>query len=215
MSRRSPRLSRNGAPSSESTQPPYKPHYVGRVWVFCMSVFQALVWILIGFMVRAIYGLPWHYVLVSEYVCETLALLTHWMGHRNIIPWWYDAHTLGHHMHDYPSKSFLSPAYEPAKKDNSQMYAFALFLTPLVVASLIPGTLTLTAYLVGFSCCYAMLIVADTIHMALHVNGHPWEKFGWFLNLRALHYWHHKGDMRRNYAIGDFFLDWALLGIHF
>jgi hypothetical protein len=30
-----------------------------------------------------------------------------------------------------------------------------------------------------------------------------------------MHYWHHKGAMSQNFAIGDFWLDWLLLGIQF
>ena len=51
--------------------------------------------------------------------------------------------------------------------------------------------------------------------MALHTRNHSMERFGWFNALRAMHYYHHRGTMRQNYAIGDFFLDWLLLGINF
>jgi hypothetical protein len=84
-----------------------------------------------------------------------------------------------------------------------------------------------SSFLVSYAIAYAMLRVADHIHMRLHVRGHPWERYQWFIYLRSLHYWHHAGDMKvrdsivlcplnclcqRNYAIGDFFLDFLVLG---
>lgn len=41
------------------------------------------------------------------------------------------------------------------------------------------------------------------------------EKYEWFHKLRALHYYHHKGNMKQNYAIVDFVFDWLVLGIQF
>lgn len=195
--------------------PTYTPHYVGRPWVAALTVVHVAVWIAWGCAMRVLgFGLPWYFVLVSQYVCETLALLTHWLGHRPETGWWFDAHTVGHHTHDYPASRFLTSAYEPAKQDNSQAYVGALLVAPALAAWLC-GVPSLYAYVCSACCCYMMLVGADTIHMALHTRHHAWERWQWFRNLRALHYWHHKGDMKRNYAIGDFFLDWALLGIHF
>ena len=91
--------------------------------------------------------------------------------------------------------------------DNTWGYAPALLLTPFFVAPW-----HVSSFIVSWAVSYAMLIIADSIHMALHVRGHEWEKYQWFLHLRSLHFWHHAGDMKRNYAIGDFFLDYLILG---
>jgi hypothetical protein len=34
---------------------------------------------------------------------------------------------------------------------------------------------------------------ANVLHMAFHTNHHKWERHGWFLQLRTLHYYHHQG----------------------
>ncbi len=78
---------------------PYEPHYVGRRWVALLTAVHVSVWISWGVLMRVLgFGLPWHLVLVSQYVCETLSLLTHWLGHRPEAGWWFQAHTVGHHI---------------------------------------------------------------------------------------------------------------------
>lgn len=213
---------------------PYQPIHVPMSFVFGLTAVHSVCFLLLGAALSALFRLSsgssdvieWHMVWTSLYVCETLALVTHWLGHRNInlYPFnlWYEAHTTGHHLQDYPPAKFLSNAYEPAKKDNSVAYIFALFLTPFFVvrpslwmsclASLSALKVVVVKFLFSWAVSYAMLISADTIHMALHVDKHPWERFQWFRYLRALHYHHHAGDRKRNYAIGDFFLDYLLLG---
>lgn len=222
----------------KGSEAPYVPFYVGRPYVAALTCVQVAMWAAVSWLLSWASPqktpLPWHVVrmrvcpqcgrhlhlssmqvLLSVYVCEVLANLTHWLGHRNVIPWWYTAHVLGHHVEDYSARRFLTSAYEPARSDNSKPYAVSLVVAPLLVCAVLPGCWSWYAYTVSFACCYAMLLIADAIHMALHTRNHPWEAYEWFRNLRALHYWHHAGDMKRNYAIGDFFLDWMLLGIHF
>lgn len=97
--------------------------------------------------------------------------------------------------------------YEPAKLNNEFGYVFALLATPFFCAPW-----HVSSFLVSYGVAYGMLRFADHIHVRLHVRGHPWERYQWFIYLRSLHYWHHAGDMKRNYAIGDFFLDYLVLG---
>ena len=192
----------------------YEPSPVPLLFVFGLSALQAVSFFALGVLLSCIFGpkvVPMHLVFSSMYVCEVLSLLTHWLGHRRsnwkILNYWYEAHTLGHHISDYPTRKFLTNGYEPAIKDNSVGYIPALFITPFFVAPF-----SLSSFLVSWAAAYAMLIVADVLHMALHVRGHSWERFQWFQHLRSLHYWHHAGTMRQNYAIGDFFLDYLFLG---
>lgn len=190
----------------------YEPHNVPLQFVFGLSAVQVLFFVLLGVVISwLVRGISWYLVVVNVYTCEVLALLTHWLGHRRIPLWgflqWYEAHTTGHHVDDYPARHFLSPSYEPAKQDNSWAYTGALFFTPFLAS---PSTVP--CFLIAWATSYGMLIVADHIHMALHVSGHPWERYQWFQHLRSLHYFHHAGDMKRNYAIGDFFLDYMILG---
>lgn len=200
----------------EGEREPYKPHPVSLGYVLMLSFVQCSFFMLLGMLLSLLFAsptlVPWWLVFRAVYTCEVLSLLTHWLGHKRlnvpILRQWYEAHTVGHHLQDYPPSKFLSPAYEPAKQDNSWGYLPGFLLTPFLIGS----PLHVVPFLVAYGSSYAMLLVADTIHMALHVRGHPWERFEWFSALRSLHYHHHSGDMKRNYAIGDFFLDILLLG---
>jgi hypothetical protein len=52
------------------------------------------------------------------------------------------------------------------------------------------------------------MYVADMYHQAYHLKEHPFfDRFEWFKTLRVLHYYHHKGSMMHNFAIGDFAID--------
>jgi hypothetical protein len=182
--------------------------------VFWLSAGQAMSFFILGFALTFLFGrevVPFHLVFSSMYVCEVMALITHWLGHRRYtffpLKQWYNAHTIGHHLEDYPSRKFLTELYEPAKADNSWGYAPSLLLTPFICAPY-----TIPSFLVSYGVSYGMLKIADHIHMSLHVRGHPNEKYTWFQRLRTLHYYHHCGDMKQNYAIGDFFFDYLVLG---
>jgi hypothetical protein len=142
-----------------------------------------------------------------------MAIATHWAGHRNIVRWWYDAH-MGHHLADYPPSRFITEGYEPAKKDNSKAYYPTILLTPFVVCALL-STWSLKIFVISFLSGALILKLADHLHQGFHSRGFYMEKYGWFQKLRALHYYHHKGNMKHNYAIGDFIFDWLVLGIQF
>jgi hypothetical protein len=109
---------------------------------------------------------------------------------------------------------FITEGYEPAKKDNSKAYYPTILLTPFVVCALL-STWSLKIFVISFLSGALILKLADHLHQGFHSRGFYMEKYGWFQKLRALHYYHHKGNMKHNYAIGDFVFDWLVLGIQF
>lgn len=44
------------------------------------------------------------------------------------------------------------------------------------------------------------------IHNAVHCEQHPWQKYGWFQALRAVHIKHHRGTWHQNFTTGENFL---------
>lgn len=90
----------------------FTPVHVPLPFVFALTVVQAGGALLFGVLLAALFDnaavVPWHLVFTSLYVCEVLALFTHWLGHRRIMMYpfnlWYEAHTTGHHINDYPGE---------------------------------------------------------------------------------------------------------------
>merc|ERR1712194_87517 len=52
-----------------------------------------------------------------------------------------------------------------------------------------------------------MAIVGNAFHMSFHVRGFHLEKYKWYMELRALHYIHHLGDTKSNFAMVNMGLD--------
>ena len=50
--------------------------------------------------------------------------------------------------------------------------------------------------------------IANYLHQSFHVKGHFLERYGWFHELRAVHYIHHLHSTRHNYAVLNVGLDW-------
>jgi len=67
--------------------------------------------------------------------------------------------------------------------------------------------LSMESWLCSQTAAVLVMWVSDELHQAYHTRGHAFERFHWFQQLRALHFWHHKGNMKHNYAISDFILD--------
>jgi hypothetical protein len=50
--------------------------------------------------------------------------------------------------------------------------------------------------------------IGNYLHQSFHVKGHWLERYGWFHELRAVHYIHHLHSTRHNYAVLNVGLDW-------
>lgn len=74
----------------------------------------------------------------------------------------------------------------------SSRWLFDLNVTTLLAAMLLGGV---------------MGSVGSALHSSFHVRGFQLERFQWYRELRALHYLHHLGDMKSNYAVLNLGLD--------
>ena len=72
------------------------------------------------------------------------------------------------------------------------------------------------AYYYGFSVltlCFVLLLgvvmgtVGSALHSSFHVPNFHLEKYKWYMELRTLHYLHHLGSMKHNYAVLNLGLD--------
>jgi len=50
--------------------------------------------------------------------------------------------------------------------------------------------------------------IGNYLHQSFHVKGHFLERYGWFHELRAVHYIHHLHSTKHNYAVLNVGLDW-------
>jgi len=165
-----------------------------------------------GLLVHLVYHqLPPYLVFEAYLFFNVFGLLTHCLGHRKWSGWWYTAHTMGHHCSDYPSRRFLSAGYVLAKHNNSPYYYPAIVGTALMV-NLVHRSWRIAFTACGFLTAVFVAAAADDLHQAFHRRNHWLNRFAWFRKLRTLHYYHHRGDMKHNYALGDFLVE-ALLGM--
>eukprot|EP01130_Rhizamoeba_saxonica_P016056 TRINITY_DN7345_c0_g1_i1.p1 TRINITY_DN7345_c0_g1~~TRINITY_DN7345_c0_g1_i1.p1 ORF type:complete len:203 (+),score=6.33 TRINITY_DN7345_c0_g1_i1:48-611(+) len=174
--------------------------------IYSLTIFHNLFYLIVNMaIITPLTGLPWWFVLASAHVATVFALTTHWMGHRKIIMWWYNAH-MGHHVGDYPPSKFLTEGYTAAKKDNSKAYYLTIILTPITMC--IFGYDQLLSFTVAIATTLFLLGVADFFHQGFHTRGFILENYQFFQHLRAVHYYHHYGSMKFNYAVGDFLYEY-------
>jgi hypothetical protein len=115
---------------SEHRMGRFSPVHVPLSFVAGLTAFHVSCILLFGWLLSALFGnpevVPWHLAFTSLYVCEVLSLFTHWIGHRRIevFPFslWYEAHTTGHHVNDYPGERF--PPRSLAQSHRAQPTSF-------------------------------------------------------------------------------------------
>eukprot|EP00743_Colponemidia_sp_Colp-15_P009040 GILK01009865.1.p1 GENE.GILK01009865.1~~GILK01009865.1.p1 ORF type:complete len:218 (-),score=13.22 GILK01009865.1:85-717(-) len=195
----------------------YTPVSVSVSFIVWMTVGHILFMVLAGVVLECVCcwlgheEQKWWIIVVSFWTMQIYAQLTHWAGHRSWSGMWYKAH-MGHHLEDYPPSKFLSESYQACKKDNTFAYIPSFFLVPVTVNLLFVSNPTWVTALSSFACGVFVMWFADYIHVSMHQRDHSWERYGWFQMLRALHYYHHKGSMKHNYAMADFWFDVLVLG---
>lgn len=156
----------------------------------------------------------------SSYTLVGLGMwLTHWLGHRKIIPAWFEFHVMGHHVRSYPSSRFLTEryvSYTCARKGDRgelntllDMNAIMYLPWPFVVAFVHHSLLSATASEVGlcFGVSTFLLCENEYMHQQVHLLNSRWSGYRWFEVMRKLHFLHHKEGMQHNYAMADFFFD--------
>jgi len=186
---------------------PYQPHKINPFTIIITSFIHIVLYLIPGVILNFLYPLlfPYWSVVFAGYICEVLAYTTHFVGHRRWISWWYNAH-MGHHISDYPPNKFLSADYQYAKINNGKAYYFTMLMTPIITMWYLNAWFA-SVWLTGFLTSIILLFLADCLHKEFHIRGSRLEKYQWFMDLRCLHYYHHKNDMNKNYGIADFFFD--------
>lgn len=193
------------------TKTEYTPAPVPGSFILLLSLCHTVVYFIAGIIVNLLDNtIPIWTIPLATYVTDVLALLTHWIGHHRWWMWWHNAH-MGHHINDYPPNKFLSDGYLKAKTDNSQAYYITMVLTPIITCYFV-GVFSVKMLITTTIPGILLLLFADYLHQGIHIKGFHLEKYTWFMHLRSMHYYHHKGNMMKNYAIGDFFLDFLALG---
>lgn len=125
-------------------------------------------------------------------------------AHQTLRDWYY-AHR-AHHVEDYPPHRFLTSYYKPASVDNSYAYRPTIIAVPMIMCYLTQDWNMMT-FVVHTLPGIFLLLVADYVHQQVHIKGSYWEQYEWFHSLRTLHYYHHRGSFKHNYAMADFLVD--------
>lgn len=108
-----------------------------------------------------------------------------------------------HHFTIYPPEKYLSDEYlePPIEAGQAKYYLtfFAVVMSPLILWHW-------AYFLLAFVEAIIVLKANSVVHDALHVRGHKWEKYAWFMKLRDIHF-HHHVDVGVNFGIFSFFAD--------
>jgi sterol desaturase/sphingolipid hydroxylase (fatty acid hydroxylase superfamily) len=152
----------------------------------------------------------WFVVPLFVLIMGSALYWVHRLGHTLLLPIWFEAHVVGHHIQQYPSKRFSDSAYRINSLDkyqlNTWMYAAAAILV-----------------LIGFHRCVTrpslafltlltalLLYVEDTLHTYIHtLSAEQASSRGQFMSyIWHMHRGHHIGSMKTNYAVLSLWLDW-------
>jgi hypothetical protein len=190
------------------------PHILMTVYGIVIS-YSLLAWIIGGCFPLAMF-FHYHAVLVVLY-------LWHWQAHLKF-SWNQECFRLhmAHHWQKYPPSKFFGEKPESYKavaalvetagfQHELLLYVGAivsLFITKFVFRASWTHLLWAT---VGYALCG---YIGNYLHNSFHIPDHPLNNFRWFHELRALHYIHHLGNAKHNFALVNFTLD-KLAGHYF
>jgi hypothetical protein len=154
---------------------------------------------------------------------------SHWVGHRRwFCKRWFQFHTMGHHVRDYPPSRFLVDNYIAHNNKDDRLTPWHLeYWVDMNAVMYVPWIPATIALIHASMCCAvdgsAGLVRSQVLclgimglgvamsqnywHEQVHLRGSVWEGFQWFQDIRRLHWQHHKGNCRHNYAMIDFGLD--------
>lgn len=134
----------------------------------------------------------------------------HRLGHTRIWPLWFEAHVVGHHLQQYPSKNFSSHVYRLNTWDKYQLNTWAYVVVALLNLYLFNRWLHVTAPGLLYLIVLTLLFVAaeDRIHDLIHTTCDPEKLSPWLSYLWHMHRQHHSGNMKHNYAVLSLWLDW-------
>ena len=153
-------------------------------------------------------------------------IVWHWAAHQKWTGVMHETHMHHHHTVYPPAHFFGRPGQAPTGEDFWRLDNFLpvghstghpLHEGPLFI--LVALELAAGRWLgLGWDtlACVALFALAHAaagvaLHNSFHVRGIWLEKYEWYQELRALHYIHHLGSTKHNYAVFNFALD-KLLG---
>jgi hypothetical protein len=117
---------------------------------------------------------------------------------------WFAAHTIGHHIHAYTQKRFLSKELIHSPDPNAKFYVPAIYF-PGIIAWFLGAHWTIS--LLMMTTGGLALLAADEIHTGMHLHESWLQRFWLFRELQRLHRFHHEGTFRTNYGVYDFSFD--------
>lgn len=189
---------------------------------------------LFSFLTNKITGAPLYITPISWFIDMIIFYIWHVQAHHKIswIPFNTSCHNWHnlHHQRFYPAKYFYGsdkagewianyknewylirhamPLGELKPIESIQNESFGIVMT--LIVNLIKYYVFELSFDVIVACLIQGLMVdflGNYLHLSFHVHDHWLNKFDTYKELKYLHYEHHKGDTKRNYAIFFFGLD--------
>jgi sterol desaturase/sphingolipid hydroxylase (fatty acid hydroxylase superfamily) len=189
---------------------------------------------LYSYLTVLITGTQWYVTPISWFVDMLVFYAWHVQAHHrlNWVPFnkvCHDWHNL-HHQRFFPAKHFYGsvhakewvencknewflikhalPLGELKPHESIQNESFGLFMAIIVTALKyfvfrLPVNVIVATIIQGFLVDF----VGNYLHLSFHVDGHWLNQLEVYKELKYLHYEHHKGDTKHNYAIFFFGLD--------
>jgi sterol desaturase/sphingolipid hydroxylase (fatty acid hydroxylase superfamily) len=123
---------------------------------------------------------------------------------------WYLIHSIGHHRVAYPETEFLASEYTVNKSDVFGIGTLVYFVPEAAI--LFTFTIltcdSASQILFLWSMLIVLLVFEDWMHAEIHLDGSYFERFHWFLDLRAAHKLHHKSQSKVNYGVVNLTFDY-------
>jgi len=157
------------------------------------------------------------WVMIAHYFGTLFILYCwHWQAHQNLswVPFNKECRRLHneHHFKTYPPSKYFGKDVTKLEVTHDsfftqhEMLMYSMLVVQLVIGYYIGEKFGPLAGVFIFAVVGAY--IANYLHQSFHVKGHFLERYGWFHELRAVHYIHHLHSTRHNYAVLNVGLDW-------
>lgn len=173
----------------------------------------------------------WYLVPLYVFVLGSALYWNHRLGHYPRV-WkrWFDAHVMGHHIQvsltrdtnscfrkkAYPGKRFSSRAYVLNQLDpyalNTVTYLVVSLITLFGFKWLVGGFSITFEWLFFIAVSLVFILAEERLHYWIHVPSTTptcIAESRWFQYLVVVHFLHHTGNMKCNYAVLAIWLDWC------
>ena len=167
-------------------------------------------------------GSAWYTQVVFYFVYMLEFYVWHWMAHQKFTGRMHQLHSAHHFTHFPPNHFYGKPGtdqallhygcsvptlwqlMDPRKSTNVSLYhegpLYGMMILHLMLAYHVFHCSFAT---LGFALFLGIVIgaVGSALHSSFHVRGFQLERFQGYLELRTLHYLHHLGSTKHNYAV--------------